>query len=77
MNNKKTRQTSLRRWTQAAKDCLEIGCVCENCTLYKKFFKYSHRQCQMKRVVLDLVTKFGHPKDVKAKTILNEDTKNV
>ena len=59
-----------RRWTQGAKDCLEIGCNCENCIVYEKFFKYSDRKCQMKKYVVELVKKFGHPEDVKPKTII-------
>lgn len=66
-------QSNLRRWTQGAKDCLEIGCVCEKCQVYNKFFKDSIRKCQMKSYVITLVKKFGHPKDVKQKTILEEE----
>lgn len=66
-------ESNLRRWTQGAKDCLEVGCVCETCLLYQKFFKYSVRKCRMKSYVLALVGKFGHPKDVKQKTILEEE----
>lgn len=62
---------NLRRWTQSAKECLERGCVCEGC-FYQKFYKGTRHSCQMKSYVLALVKKFGHPKDVKIKTILEE-----
>lgn len=64
-------ETNLRRWTQSAKECLERGCVCENC-FFEDFFKGTSHKCDMKITVLALVKRLGHPKDVKVKTILEE-----
>lgn len=57
----------LRRWTKAAKECLDRGCVCRGC-YYARFFEYPSANCGMKKHVIALVRKFGHPKDVQPKT---------
>lgn len=52
------RTSSPRRWTQAAKDCYERGCVCEGC-FFNDFF--SGYKCRMKASVIELVRLFGAP----------------
>lgn len=64
---------SVRRWTKAAIDCYQRGCVCENC-YYSEFFKDSPQRCQMKATVLELVRVLGVPQSVEPKeSILEEE----
>lgn len=56
----------------SAKECLDRGCVCDGCK-YSEYFKGTRYKCQMKRYVIELVKKFGHPKDVQTKTIIGEE----
>ena len=56
------------RWTQAAKECYDRGCVCYGC--YYSTFNY---RCIMKQTVLALVRKFGKPPAV-VKSISNGNT---
>ncbi len=67
------RVASVRRWTKAAIDCYERGCVCENC-YYSEFFKDSPQRCQMKATVLELVRVLGLPQNAeKQPGILEEE----
>lgn len=45
-------------WTQAAKDCYARGCNCRGCLMQDLETK-----CNMKAAVLELVRKFGAPKE--------------
>ncbi|HSA06624.1 MAG TPA: hypothetical protein P5556_05560 [Candidatus Gastranaerophilales bacterium] len=54
---------SVRRWTKAAIDCYQRGCVCESC-FYSEFFQNSPQRCQMKATVLELVRVLGIPQNV-------------
>lgn len=45
-------------WTQAAKDCYARGCNCRGCLM-----KDLETGCNMKRAVIELVKKFGAPKE--------------
>lgn len=49
-------------WTQAAIDCYQKYCECEQCLLYYLYFKDSPNRCQMKDTVKELLQKVGHPK---------------
>ena len=60
------RVASVRRWTKAAVDCYQRGCVCTNC-YYSEFFKGSPQKCQMKATVLELVRVLGLPSGVDEK----------
>lgn len=71
MYKKQLEPTILRRWTMSAKECLDRGCVCDGCK-YSEYFKGTRYKCQMKKYVIALVKKFGHPKDVQTKTIIGE-----
>ena len=55
-------------WTNEAKLCYSSGCNCRECT--NRF--ESQKQCQMRRVVLELVRRFGAPKGVEVKGILRD-----
>lgn len=58
-------------WTRAAIDCFKRGCICSGC-FYDTFFTDKKQICQMKKAVLQLVKRYGKPKDVKEKTIMVE-----
>lgn len=60
------RVASVRRWTKAAIDCYERGCVCTDC-YYKDFFNGSPQRCQMKATVLELVRVLGKPNNAEEK----------
>jgi hypothetical protein len=60
---------TVRRWTNAAKECYERGCACTGC-FYKEYFE---GRCQMKRCVFELVRVMGKPKGVKEPTIREEE----
>lgn len=60
------RVASVRRWTKAAIDCYQRGCVCEGC-YYKEFFSDSPQRCLMKNTVLELVRVLGRPQNVEPK----------
>ena len=56
--------TSSRNWTPTAIDCYSIGCQCSKCFLFKIYFKNSDAKCMMKQNVIELVRKYGVPKEV-------------
>lgn len=60
MRNDLGETTTRRRWTVAARQCHERGCICEGC-FYKDFFEKSSQKCQMKASVLELVRIIGKP----------------
>ncbi len=60
------RVASVRRWTKAAIDCYQRGCVCEGC-YYKDFFSGSPQRCLMKSTVLELVRVLGVPQNLEPK----------
>lgn len=49
----------LRCWTASAIECYLNGLVCANCTLPNDI----KQQCKMKPCVLELVKKFGKPRE--------------
>ena len=69
----------IRRWTATAKECYLRGCICNAevfggieghmrpdfspCPIYELYFKSKRQKCQMKHAVLELVRKFGIPKE--------------
>lgn len=55
-------------WTDEAKYCYASGCNCRKCT--NRF--ESQKRCQMRRVVLELVRRFGAPEGVEVKGVINE-----
>lgn len=55
-------------WTNEAKLCYASGCNCKKCS--NRFESQKH--CQMRRVVLELVRRFGAPKGVEVKGVINE-----
>jgi len=60
------RVASVRRWTKAAMDCYQRGCVCNGC-FYSEFFSGSPQRCQMKATVLELVRVLGIPNGIEEK----------
>jgi len=66
------RVASVRRWTKAAVDCYQRGCVCESC-FYSEFFNDSPQRCQMKATVLELVRVLGIPQNVEPKESILEN----
>lgn len=56
INNSKT---FARFWTETSIDCYRRGCRCEGCYLKDTL----ETPCMMKFAVIDLVTKFGAPKE--------------
>lgn len=55
-------------WTNEARFCYLSGCNCKKCT--NRF--ESQKKCQMRRVVLELVRRFGAPEGVEVKGILKD-----
>lgn len=53
-----------KNWTPTAVECYQIGCTCSNCNLYKIYFLKNNTQCRMKETVIELVRRFGIPKEV-------------
>jgi hypothetical protein len=66
------RVASVRRWTKAAVDCYQRGCVCENC-YYAEFFSGGPQRCQMKATVLELVRVLGLPPNTEPLPSVIED----
>lgn len=66
------RVASVRRWTRAAIDCYQRGCICEGC-YYSEFFKDSPQKCQMKATVLELVRVLGVPQNAEKKQEVIEE----
>lgn len=60
------RATPVKRWTKAAIDCYQRGCICSGC-YYREFFSSSPQKCQMKSTVLELVRVLGIPQNVEQK----------
>ncbi len=60
------RVASVRRWTKAAVDCYQRGCVCTSC-FYSEFFRGGPQRCQMKATVLELVRVLGKPTGLEEK----------
>ena len=56
-------ETISKIWTPTAIDCYNIGCRCFRCNLYKIYFEKSVFKCKMKETVIELVRKFGVPKE--------------
>ena len=54
-------ESLLERWSYSARECYRIGCNCSKCRI--KEFRELKIKCQMKQYVLELVKKFGAPKD--------------
>ncbi|MDD3238241.1 MAG: hypothetical protein PHV37_09120 [Candidatus Gastranaerophilales bacterium] len=45
------------KWTSAAVQCYQIGCICKNCDMYEIIGD----KCSMKDSVVELVKKIGIP----------------
>ena len=60
--------TILMHWTQAAFECLEIGCNCQRCLIKMT----SETPCIMKKVVLLLTRIHGLPDGFRQPTIIEE-----
>ena len=56
-------ETMSKNWTPTAIDCYKSGCRCSQCNLYKIYFADSIMKCKMKDTVIELVRKFGAPKE--------------
>lgn len=56
-------KTVVGKWTRGALDCYYIGCTCARCNLYKIYFKETKSVCKMKKIVLELVKRFGIPEE--------------
>jgi len=50
-------------WSNTAIMCYERNCICSDC-FFDKFFSDKEQKCQMKFAVIELVKKFGIPKEV-------------
>lgn len=59
---------NLKRWTPAAVQCYQRGCVCKGC-FYDEFFTAD--KCKMKSSVMELVRKLGAP-NIQRKEVNNE-----
>jgi len=63
------------RWTKSAMDCYMRGCICKGCPIYEIYCKSGGWIYRMKTAVLELVTKFGVPEELKKsemENLLNE-----
>ena len=54
-------ETLNKKWTTAAIECYQIGCMCSKCSLYKLFFVKRNIMCRMKETVIELVRRVGRP----------------
>lgn len=54
------RNFAAKKWTEGSVYCYKRGCVCKGC--YMNNMLESSR-CQMKTAVIELVRKFGAPKE--------------
>lgn len=66
----------VRRWTETAKMCYLRGCICESADCTPSICEYKvilGKECRMKATVIELVRKFGIPKGVSERTVLNEN----
>ncbi|MBQ8635321.1 hypothetical protein IJ425_04120 [bacterium] len=59
-------QFQANRWTLTAAECYSNGCNCSTCDMPLML----ETKCQMKRIVFELVRKFGAPdiEEIKQKT---------
>ena len=57
-------ETVSKSWTPTAIDCYKLGCSCSKCNLYRIYFSGSEVRCKMKETVIELVRRFGVPKEV-------------
>ena len=55
-----TLNNCVMRWTKAAAECYKNGLMCSKCFMPEDL----KAQCKMKPVVLELVRKYGKPKEV-------------
>ena len=58
--NKVINSKLIIKWTQSSIDCYKIGCNCSKCNIKKII----NTKCYMKQVVIELVKKFGAPKEI-------------
>lgn len=59
-----------KRWTPAAIECYNRGCICNGC-FYNQFFTEKHQKCHMKESVLQLVKDLGlHEQCIKKSSII-------
>lgn len=56
-------KTLSENWTPTAIDCYMIGCNCSKCYLNKVYFQNQFSKCRMKETVIELVRKFGAPRE--------------
>lgn len=59
------KKAMLRRWTQSAIECYNIGCDCSKC----QYSRILLTPCQMRNTVILLVKKFGKPKETDLENI--------
>ena len=55
----------LKPWSKEAIHCYSVGCVCSKCDI--PHLRELKVKCRMKAYVLELVKKFGAPKECKNK----------
>ena len=56
-------ETNSKNWTPTAVDCYALGCACSKCNIYRFYFLNTGGRCKMKDTVIELVRKFGAPKE--------------
>ena len=56
-------ETNSKNWTPSAIDCYLLGCACSKCNIYKFYFLKGDAKCKMKETVIELVRRFGVPKE--------------
>lgn len=66
------RKGSIRRWNPTAIACYKIGCRCSQCHILDGL-ELPKSKCRMKYAVLELVRKFGAPKELKNKEDIKEN----
>ena len=59
MENFRPQEGNLTHWTNLAKECYSISCICQKCDFIPEDFK---KVCMVKNYVLALYKKFGEPK---------------
>lgn len=56
---------SMVHWTMQAVECYRKGCNCLKCTVKNQL---KSQKCQMKAIVIEIVKKFGEPKEEDCKS---------
>ena len=66
----------MSRWTNAAKQCFLRGCVCRGANVTPRIcdnYEVLGDKCKMKATVIELVRRYGSPKGVVERTVIDAE----